>query len=259
MKWLYRIVCGILVIVMLVSAWKIWTIMSEYKEGEDAYREIEEFITIPSPTPAPSDAGAEPSVQPTQDPLTQFPVVDFAALQQMNSDVVGWIYIPGTHVNYPIVQGSDNSYYLNRLFTKQWNSAGAIFEDYRNAPDFSDVHSIIYGHRMNNNTMFHDLKLYGEQDFYEQHSVGYLLTPEGTYMLEFFAGYVSSVDSNAWELNLTQGNFDSWVKDQQQRSAFTSLVQPQVGDRVVTLSTCSTAFENARFVLHGVLRQADID
>ena len=91
MKWLYRIVCAILVVVMLVSAWKIWSIMSEYKEGEDAYHDIEQFITIPSPTPAPSDAGAEPSVQPTQDTLTQFPVVDFDSLQQMNSDVVGWI------------------------------------------------------------------------------------------------------------------------------------------------------------------------
>ena len=259
MKWLYRIVCAILVVVMLVSAWKIWSIMSEYKEGEDAYHDIEQFITIPSPTPAPSDAGAEPSVQPTQDPLTQFPVVDFASLQQMNSDVVGWIYIPGTHVNYPIVQGSDNSYYLNRLFTKQWNSSGAIFEDYRNASDFTDWHTIIYGHQMNNRTMFHDLKLYEDQEFYDQQPIGYLLTPQGTYLLEFFSGYVSSVDTNAWDLNFTESSFASWLKDIQGRSAFTSQVQPGVGDRIVTLSTCSSAFENARFVLHAVVRQAEID
>lgn len=248
MKWLYRIVCGILVIIMLVSAWKIWSIMSEYKEGEDAYQKIEEFVTIPSQAPS-----AEPEA--TADPESQFPVVDFESLKQMNSDVVGWIYIPGTHVNYPVVQGSDNSYYLNRLFTKQWNSAGAIFVDYRNAADFTDWHTIIYGHQMNNRTMFNDLKLYEDQEFYDQQPVGYLITPDATYLLEFFSGYVSSVDTNAWDLNFTEDSFASWLKDLQSRSEFTSQVQPQVGDRVVTLSTCSSAFANARFVLHAVLRE----
>lgn len=250
MKWLYRIVCGILVIVMLVSAWKIWSIMSEYKEGEDTYQKIEEFVTIPSPAPS-----AEASAAPEE----QFPVVDFQSLQEMNSDVVGWIYIPGTHINYPVVQGTDNDYYLNRLFTKQWNSAGSIFMDYRNAPDFTDWHTIIYGHQMNNRTMFNDLRLYEDQEFYDQQPVGYLITPEATYLLEFFSGYVSSVDTNAWDLNFTQDSFGSWLGDIQGRSAFTSQVQPQVGDRVVTLSTCSTAFENARFVLHAVLRETQVD
>lgn len=255
MKWLYRIVCGILVVIMLVSAWKIWTIMAEYKEGEDAYKNIEQFVTIPSKAPVSED----PDVETSEEPESQFPVVDFASLQQMNSDVVAWIYIPGTHVNYPVVQGSDNNYYLNRLFTKQWNSAGAIFVDYRNASDFSDWHTIIYGHEMNNRTMFNDLKLYEDQDFYDQQPVGYLITPDQTYLIEFFSGYVSSVDTNAWDLNFTEDSFASWLKDLQSRSAFTSQVQPQVGDRVVTLSTCSKAFENARFVLHGVLRLAEID
>jgi len=254
MKWLYRIVCGILVIIMLVSAWKIWSIMSEYKEGEDAYQQIEEFVTIPSQTP-----DQEPDAEASTAPEEQFPVVDFESLQQMNSDVVGWIYIPGTHVNYPVVQGSDNNYYLNRLFTKQWNSAGAIFVDYRNASDFSDWHTIIYGHQMNNRTMFNDLKLYEDQEFYDQQPVGYLITPDATYLLEFFSGYVSSVDTNAWDLNFTEDGFASWLEDLQSRSAFTSEVQPQVGDRVVTLSTCSTAFANARYVLHAVLRQAETD
>ncbi len=251
MKWLYRIVCAILVVVMLVSAYKIWGILSEYKAGEDAYEEMEQYITFPVETSPVDDQEEEPA--------SEFPVVDFESLRQINSDVVAWLYIPNTHVNYPVVQGSDNSYYLNRLFTKQWNSAGSIFVDYRNEPGFSDPHTVIYGHQMNNKTMFNDLKLYEDQSFYDQQPVGYLLTPDGTYLLEFFSGYVSSVDTNAWDLNFTQDSFAAWLEDIKGRSEFTSQVQPQADDRVVTLSTCSSAFENARFVLHAVIRPTEVE
>lgn len=252
MKWLYRIVCAILVVVMLVSGYQIWNIMAEYKAGEDAYEEMEQFIDIPSQVPTTVNPEGDKELE------SQFPVVDFQSLKQINEDVVAWLYIPNTHVNYPVVQGSDNSYYLNRLFTKEWNSAGSIFVDYRNEADFTDLHTIIYGHQMNNRTMFNDLKLYEDQSFYDQQPVGYLLTPEGTYLIEFFSGYVSSVDTNAWDLNFTEDSFVTWLQDIKSRSAFTSQVEPQAVDKVVTLSTCSSAFANARFVLHGVLRPAEI-
>lgn len=251
MKWLYRIVCAILVVVMLVSAYQIWNIMAEYKAGEDAYEEMEQFIDIPSQVPTTTNPDEE------DESSTQFPTVDFASLQQINEDVVAWLYIPNTHVNYPVVQGSDNSYYLNHLFTKEWNSAGSIFVDYRNEADFSDLHTVIYGHQMNNRTMFNDLKLYEDQSFYDQQPVGYLLTPEGAYVIEFFSGYVSSVDTNAWDMNFTEDSFVTWLQDIKSRSAFTSQVEPQAEDKVVTLSTCSSAFANARFVLHGVLRPVE--
>lgn len=252
MKWLYRIVCAILVVVMLVSAYQIWDIVTEYKVGEDAYEEMEQFIDIPSQVPTTDPEGEDESD-------IEFPVVDFESLKQINEDVVAWLYIPNTHVNYPVVQGSDNSYYLNHLFTKVWNSAGSIFVDYRNEADFSDPHTLIYGHQMNNRTMFNDLKLYEDQSFYDQQPVGYLLTPEGTYLIEFFSGFVSSVDTNAWDLSFPEDSFVTWLADIKSRSAFTSQVEPQAEDKVVTLSTCSSAFKNARFVLHGVLRPAEIE
>ena len=266
MKWLYRIICAILIVVMAVSGYKIWSIMSEYKEGEDAYGELEQYVSIPSELPViPTESAQEedpdstPAPQATEN-LNQFPVVDFNSLKGINPDVMAWIYIPGTHVNYPVVQGEDNEYYLNRLFTGKWNSAGAIFMDYRNEADLSDAHTIIYGHQMNNRTMFHDLKLYEDQEFYDEQPIGYLLTPQGTYLLEFFSGYVSSVDTNAWQLNFTEeGSFTSWLEDIQGRSAFTSDVKLREEDRVITLSTCSSAFENARFVLHARLVPAEIN
>lgn len=266
MKWIYRIICVILIAVMAVSGYKIWSIMSEYKEGEDAYGELEQFVSIPSELPViPSESGEEenpdgtPAPQATEN-LNQFPVVDFQSLQQINPDVVAWIYIPGTHVNYPVVQGDDNDYYLNHLFNGKSNSAGAIFMDYRNESDFSDSHTIIYGHQMNNKTMFNDLRKFEDQSFYDSHAVGYLLTPDQNYLLQFFSGYVSSVDTNAWQLNFNDENtFSSWLTDLQSRSAFTSQVQLREEDRIITLSTCSSAFENARFVLHARLVPAEIN
>lgn len=266
MKWIYRIICVILIAVMAVSGYKIWSIMSEYKEGEDAYGELEQFVSIPSELPViPSESGEEenpdgtPAPQATEN-LNQFPVVDFQSLQQINPDVVAWIYIPGTHVNYPVVQGDDNDYYLNHLFNGKSNSAGAIFMDYRNESDFSDSHTIIYGHQMNNKTMFNDLRKFEDQSFYDSHAVGYLLTPDQNYLLQFFSGYVSSVDTNAWQLNFNEENtFSSWLTDLQSRSAFTSQVQLREEDRIITLSTCSSAFENARFVLHARLVPAEIN
>lgn len=268
MKWIYRIICVILIAVMAVSGYKIWSIMSEYKEGEDAYEDLEQYIQIPSELPElpiVTDNAEEsqlpdgtPAPQATEN-LNQFPVVDFQSLQRINPDVVAWIYIPGTHVNYPVVQGSDNDYYLNHLFNGNSNSAGAIFMDYRNQSDFSDSHTIIYGHQMNNKTMFNDLRKFDDQSFYDSHTVGYLLTPNQTYLLQFFSGYVSSVDTNAWQLNFNEQNtFSSWLSHLQSRSAFTSQVQLREEDRVITLSTCSSAFENARFVLHARLVPAEI-
>ena len=255
MKWLYRIVCAILVVVMLVSAWKIWSIMSEYKEGEDAYHDIEQFITIPSPTPAPSDAGAEPSVQPTQDPLTQFPVVDFASLQQMNSDVVGWIYIPGTHVNYPIVQGSDNSYYLNHTWKKWTNVVGSIFLECQNSPDLTDFNTIVYGHRMNNGSMFASLKYYKQQSYWAQHPKVYITDDNGVHCYEIFAAYEISTAGDTYRLGFsTDQDKQDFIDYCLEKSVIDTGLTPTVYDRILTLSTCTGNGHATRWVVQALLR-----
>lgn len=73
-----------------------------------------------------------------------WPVVDFAALESINSDCVAWIRIDGTEIDYPVVQGHDNSFYLKHLFDGEWNSTGCIFLDSRVEPDLSDQHSVLY-------------------------------------------------------------------------------------------------------------------
>ena len=139
--------------VMSFSAWKIWVIRSEYHTGEAAYEDISHMILLPQKAAEPQPpvinkpAGAE--TLPDEDD-TIWPEVDFAALREINPDIVAWIYIEGTKINYPIVQGGDNSYYLKHLFSGEWNGSGCIFLDFRNDASFADRHSIIYGHHIKN-------------------------------------------------------------------------------------------------------------
>lgn len=138
---------AVLLAVMSFSAWKIWVIRSEYHTGEAAYEDISHMISLPQKAAEPQPpvinkpAGAE--TLPDEDD-TIWPEVDFAALREINPDIVAWIYIEGTKINYPVVQGEDNSYYLKHLFSGEWNGSGCIFLDFRNDVSFADRHSIIY-------------------------------------------------------------------------------------------------------------------
>lgn len=182
------------------------------------------------------------------------PQVDFAALSQINGDVVGWLYCPDTPLDYPVVQGEDNAYYLDHYFDGREGSAGCLFLDCRNESDFSDFHSIIYGHQMKNGTMFASLEEYQSQTYYEDHPELYLLTPEKNYRIKVFAGYVASVQAEAWQLDFSSlEERENWLEKALEQSTFISGIMPSPQERIVTLSTCSSAFADARYVLLGIL------
>lgn len=110
---------------------------------------------------------------------------------------------------------------------------------------------------MKNGTMFSELTQYKKQAYYEEHPEGLLITPECTYQIEFFAGYVASVEDDAWKIEFeSDEEFESWIKEAKSRSWFTSPLSPAVTDRILTLSTRSYEFDNARYVLLGVVTEA---
>ncbi len=145
--------------------------------------------------------------------------------------------------------------YLHHLFTGEWNSSGCLFMDCQNRPDFLDRHTIIYGHHMDNGSMFQNLMGYKDQSFYDEHPTAQLFTPDSTYTVEFFAEYVTSVDRAAWKLDFaSDAEFGEWIENAKEKSLFESPVSSTTADKIVTLSTCSYEFYNARFVVHGVIR-----
>lgn len=246
------ILCCIFLAIAIYAAYNIIKIQSEYKKSVDAYKKLDNY-TIEQTT-------SETSALSVEEPVKEkpYPEVDFAGLKSVNSDVIGWIYVPDTEINYPIVHTSDNDYYLDHLVDRTQNPAGAIFLDTRNPSDFSDLHSIIYGHHMKNGSMFAALKGYKKQDFFDGHKTGYLITQDAAYSIDFFAGHVANVEENAWQLDFDDAaDFDNWIKSLKEVSAFKSDIEPQYGDRIFTLSTCSYEFDDARFVLSGKLTKIE--
>lgn len=179
--------------------------------------------------------------------------VDFDTLQAQYPDIVAWLYSEGTPINYPVVQSRDNAYYLRRLPDGSANRNGSLFLDYRNSGDFSDLHSIIYGHNMKNEYMLGTLERYQEQAYYEAHPVMYLLTPTGDYQVRLLGGYTTTTQSPGYQfVNDPQGVADLTLLTRQ-RSDFVSEAVPEPGEGLLTLSTCDYETEESRFIVVGVL------
>ena len=226
---------------------------AEYAEGDEAYSGLEEYVSFPSSFPGEDESGG---LQQTETPQVQSgaPNVDFAALSRINPYIVGWLYCEGTQINYPVVQGSDDEYYLDHLFDGTQNANGCLFLDSRVDASFSSVHSIIYGHHMRSGAMFASLDGYKRQSFYDAHRAMLLITPDATYDVQLFAAYVADPSEDAWEVSFANdGEIQTWIDAAIAQSTFTSDVKPTPGDRLLTLSTCSYEFGDARFVVVGVM------
>jgi len=174
--------------------------------------------------------------------------VDFQGLKAKNSDVVGWIYSPNTVINYPVVQAEDNEYYLKRGIDGDYLISGTIFTDYRNKKPLEDTNYIIYGHNMKNNTIFASLSKYSEQSYYDEHSELYYLTPDECYLLEPVAGAVVEKKDMIFK-TMPGEEFSGYVESLIDKSGFKSKATYASGDKLMTLSTCSYDFDDARFVL----------
>ena len=238
--------------VMLFSGWKLFGIRAEYAEGTKTYDAIaSQYVTPPAPVPDPQQEEASAPAGP--------PVVSFDALLAECPDVVAWLYCEGTPINYPVVQGEDNEYYLHRLLNGAYNSSGTIFMEYRNQPDLSDWNTILYGHNMNNDSMFGILPDYMDQSFYDAHPVMYLLTPTQDYEIELISGYVTPADSDTYAIPDTQEERDALLNKAYTSSSFLSGVRAAPEEKLITLSTCVYDYDHARYVLVGVLRELDRD
>ena len=249
-------------VLFLFSAWQVVGILQTYQKSQTSYDALEQYVSFGNTeaqkvSPESTNSAELVETEPMEVPdISAWPQVDFDELAKINPDIVGWIYIEGTDINYPVVQGTDNDYYLKHLFDGTYNSSGCIFLDYRCSADFSDRHSIIYGHHMNNKTMFGGLMSYKDQTFYDEHSVALLVTPTAYYKIQFFSGYVSDNWGNAWDLVLDDSSYAAWLHEIQAKSCFETEYAPAPEDRIITLSTCTYEFDSAKFVLHGYICEA---
>lgn len=252
----------VLIAVFLFSGYKLISTLLEYRKAASMYNGLTgEFVSSRDKEPAAPTAAGNAGTAPTQRPSaeqgapTQAPErspieVDFSALLAKNRDVVGWIYSPDTVINYPVVQGSDNDYYLHRFLDGTWNASGSIFVDARDTRCFDGRSSILYGHHMNDGSMFASIVNYKKQDYYTAHPNLYLNTPAGNYRLAVFSGFVTYADSSVYTFDFANdAAFLDYVATMKGFSDFRSDVTVDATDRIVVLSTCTYEYDDARYVL----------
>jgi sortase B len=174
---------------------------------------------------------------------------------EVNSDVMGWIEIPSTNINYPVVQAEDNDYYLKHNIKKEESIHGSIFMDYRNKKLGQERHTILYGHHMKDGSMFHDLDLYNNQNFYKENPYIYTVDKSGRRnKWEVFSAYVSETDFYYLDVDFSSVNkFEQFINQLNERSLINTEVDLMDASNILTLSTCDYSFDNARYVVHAML------
>lgn len=183
----------------------------------------------------------------------------FEELMAINLDVCAWVTLDNTRIDYPVLQGSTNLTYINRDVYGKFALAGSIFLDTRNARDFSDAYSLLYGHHMENGGMFGDLDLYKDQIFFEENTTGKLILPDKTYNLEIFACLMADAGESAI-FDPEQHKSDisavlTYARDNgiHVRGEVIDTIEQMSEPKILAMSTCSTEFTDARTIVLAVM------
>lgn len=180
--------------------------------------------------------------------------IEQGSFQIENEDYRGWININNTNIDYPILQGHDNIYYLDKDINGEYLISGSIFMNYANH-GFEDKITVLFGHNMKNGTMFTDLNKYKQRDFfYGNNNIG-IETTNGDYLeYEVFSVYVADAKENYIKTNfINDSEHKEFLKKIQDKSLYQSDIEIDEYNKIITLSTCSYEFNDARLVVHGRL------
>lgn len=241
---LYKVVIGVLIVIIAFSLYQIGSILHEYHQGTKEYNEIAELAEVKEIAPKDKNDDSV-SID-----------VNFDALRKKNKDVKAWLYSKDTVINYPVVQGKDNQYYLYRMVNGEWNGKGSLFIDYRVDKPFKDFNTIIYGHRMKDGSMFHDLIKYRDKSYFKKHKTMSLMTPKHRYDVKIFGVVTIPADSDKYKTDFAdkaeKKAYIDWIKE---NSEIDTGVKASAKDKIVMLSTCTYEFDNARLVVYGKLME----
>ena len=272
MKKKIRLIIGaVLALVLVIGIVMTVRQQLDYKKGRKDYDDAL-ATAMSTPSSAPEDKPEKEESAPKQeqeqeneqeeaakprDPmLDKLEELSLENLQAVNSDVVGWITIPDTDVNYPILQTGDNRFYLNKTWKKQASTVGSIFMECQNRADLSQFNTLIYGHNMKDGSMFSVLRNYLEEGYWEEHPYVYVAVENDVRRYDIYAAYEVGV----WEI--TYGLEIEKEEDKQEfidfglsKSKIDTGVVPTVEDDVLTLSTCTgngNAATGTRWVIQAV-------
>lgn len=240
------------------SGFKVLKWYQDNKKTNEQIEEIEEIVEVQEiveDEETTVELVNEPEAEPESDYwyYIKFPLieVDFNELVKKNNDTVAWIKVNNTNINYPIVQASDNDYYLTRSYDKKWNDAGWVFMDYRNKNDFSNKNTIIYAHSRLDKTMFGSLSKALKADWYknkDNHIIN-ISTPNENSLWQIFSVY--KIEAESYYITTDFDNDEEYLEflnTLRSRSKYNFNVSLSSSDSIITLSTCYSDTE--RTVVH---------
>jgi sortase B len=178
-----------------------------------------------------------------------------SALQTVNPEVIGWICVPGTVINYPLLHTDNNEYYLNRTWDRKKSSSGSIFLESQNKADLEQFNTILYGHNMKRGTMFGSLDEYKDNAYRQNHPFVYVMTETEIRRYTIFSAYEASIQGYAYGVAFTSvRQKEIAIEEYLASSIWAAGVRVNKDDSILTLSTCTGKSDyNYRFVVHAVL------
>lgn len=182
----------------------------------------------------------------------RYNLVDFEKLRQLNPDVVAWITIEGTNIDYPVLYSPvSNDTYLRTTITGEFNNAGSIFVDYRVQHPFGSQNTLIHGHNQRNKMMFHELSYYVDEEFFNSHRQILIYLPSGkcsTY--EIYSFYRTDKVSPTYDCSYAGREYQQYLDYSKKQSWYDTGVTLTMEDRIITLSTCTNDWDDERYVVH---------
>ena len=236
------------------------------KRAQEKLEELAAESVLPEESMLPeATEKRETEARETEDPLEEFGIevpekqLDWELLKEENKDIYAWIYIPGTQVNYPVLQHeTEDDYYLNRNLDGSSGYPGCIYTQLLNSKDFTDRNTILYGHNMKNGTMFGSLHEYEDNTFFEEHPYVYIYTPDETLVYEIFAATTFSNAHLLYEYDFTDKNdLKRYLEDIADVRDMNSHVREDVSvddeAYLLTLSTCIKNHPGNRWIISAIL------
>lgn len=255
-----RYIAGIILVLLAVVCGGVG--IRHFLQEKDAGKGYEELKEIVVTEPEP-EVEEEPEVPKEEAPKVEIPI-DFEALWEQNEDVYAWIQIPGTNVDYPILQDEeDNGYYLNHTIDGVEKIEGSIYTENYNSKYFDDPNTVIYGHNMKNGSMFRTLHNYEDKTFFDENREIYIYLPDRILEYRIFAAYIYDNRHLLLSFDLEDSDvFQQYINDIFNTRAISAHIDTSmevgVDDRILTLSTCNAGISTQRYLVQAVLISINI-
>ncbi|MCI6188428.1 MAG: class B sortase [Clostridium sp.] len=260
---LRKVIFAVALILFIGSSTKLFLIWNEYNKNAKSYEAIQEYgpkAVEPKTNNEKNEENGqngEGENNSENDDIYKYVLSeeDYNKLYSINQDIKGWITVPNTSVNYPIVQGTDNSYYLHHNFNKEANNGGAIFIACENKNPFEDQNTVIHGHHMKDGSMFATLNEFKDIDFFKANKYIYISTKDRVRKYEIFSMYVEKASVNPYEISFSSDEeYLQYLKSLSGKSIYgTDVGEFSPDDKILTLSTCTYEVNDGRLLIHAKL------